>query len=345
MDADSPLLTRPRRVLLIKPSALGDVATALPVLRGLRRSFGTDLHIDWLLSRSCAALVADDPQLDGVVMFDRGALGRAWRSASGLRAARSLWRQLRGGDYDWVLDLQGLFRSGLFSRASGAAVRAGFADAREGAARFYTHTTAPPPECLHAVDRNIALARAVGIDARPEDFQLAVPEAGRAFAEAFVAEHGPDYVAIAPATRWPSKLYPTAHWRAVVAGLARRWPVVLLAGPGETHLSAPLAGGPHVIDLGGRTSIAQMVGLISGARGVISCDSAPMHIAAALGRPQLALIGPTEPARTGPYRRAEAVLAAEVPCRGCRRRQCPHTACMALIRPQTVLAAAEQLFA
>jgi len=333
----------PERVLIIKPSALGDVVTALPVLRGLRRTFGGDLHVAWMLSRPCIPLVTDDEDLDEVVLFDRRRLGRMGWHPEAMGAFLGFCRHLRRGHYDWVIDLQGLFRSGFFARVTGAPVRAGFAAAREFAPFFYTHALPREEAPAHTVDRNIALVAMLGVDARGDDFRLAVPDAGRRWARQFTDERAADYVVVAPATRWATKLYPTRHWRRVVAALARRTTVVLVASPGETHLTAPMAGDGNVIDLGGRTSLPQLLGLIASARGVISCDSAAMNIAAALGRPQVTIIGPTDPARTGPYRRGDAVVRTSLPCRACLKRTCPHIACMQTLAPAAVLAAADRV--
>ena len=331
----------PQRALIIKPSALGDVVTALPVLRGLRRTFGSSVRIDWLLSGACAPLVADDPDLDGVVEFDRRRYGTMWHSPAAARDFAGFCRRLAMARYDWVIDLQGLFRSGFLTAVSAAPLRAGFANAREFAPLFYNRTLAARRSPAHAVDRNIAMARRLGVDARPGDFGLVVPDAGRQWANGFVDANGDDFVVVAPATRWVTKLYPTRHWRTVVANLARRVKVVLVAEAREAHLTAPLAAGRDVIDLAGRTTIPQLVGLIASARGVISCDSGAMNIATALGVRQVTIIGPTAPARTGPYRRREGIVQTQLPCRACLKRTCPHIACMQTISPADVLAAVE----
>ncbi|NQU76242.1 MAG: glycosyltransferase family 9 protein [Planctomycetes bacterium] len=332
----------PRRVLIIKPSALGDVVTALPVLRGLRRTFAGQVRIDWLLGTTCAQLVAEDPDLDGVVEFDRRRYGQMWYHPPAGVAFAGLCRRLRKAGYDWVIDLQGLFRSGLLAAATGAAVRAGFAASREFAAVFYNHTLSWAEMPAHTVDRNIALARSLGVDARQEDLRLFVPPAGRHWAERFARRLGGDFIVVAPATRWATKLYPTRHWRSVVAELARRVKVVLVAGADEQHHTSPLAGGENVVDLGGKTTLVQLLGLIAAAGGLISCDSAAMNIATALGVPQVTLVGPTDPARTGPYRRNEGIVQTHLPCRACLKRRCPHIACMETLAPADVLAAVER---
>lgn len=341
----APPRDKPDRVLIVKPSALGDVVTAMPVLRGLRRTFGRQVHVAWLINTNCAGLVAHDSDLDDCVPFDRKRLGKAWRSAAAAAALAKLLGRLKRGRYDWVIDLQGLLRSALLARATRAPRRAGFADAREGAARFYTDRSAAPVD-MHTVDRNIALARELGVDARGGDMTLQVAPAADEFAEAFVADHalGDGFVICVPPTRWKTKLYPVRHWRTVAGRLAERMPVVLIGAPGDRDLCAAVAdrAGPGVINAAGRTDVAQMVALIAASSGVICCDSAAKFIAPAVGTDVVTLIGPTRVERTGPYRRGRAVVAG-VACQGCLERQCPHITCMESIAPETVIAAAGEM--
>jgi lipopolysaccharide heptosyltransferase I len=334
---------QPRRVLIVKPSALGDVVSTVPVLRGLRRTF-PDAHISWLLSPACSPLVAGDPDLDEVIPFERKLLGRAWRSGQGMRSLAKLVGQMKHGRFDWVLDLQGLLRSQLLTGLTRAPLRAGFAQVREGVRLLYTHSV--PTGCRHAVDRNIELARRLGVDARPEDFSLHVAGRARLFADELAdARDLGEYVICVPPTRWATKLYPTRHWRSVVAQLAQHRKVVLVGAPGERHLVDPVAEGlgERVVNLAGQTDVEQLVGVIARSAGVVCCDSAAMYIAPAVGVKVLALIGPTRIERTGPYRLGKAV-SAPVPCRGCLRRVCSHAACMELIAPSRVAGEAMEMF-
>ena len=336
----------PRRVLIVKPSSLGDVVTAMPILRGLRRTFGRDVHVAWLLVKSCAPLVAHDADLNEVILFDRKALGLAWRSGAGLSALRELGRSLHRERFDWVIDAQGLLRSGLVTRGTGSAVRAGFGDAREGAWLFYNRRVTP--KALHTVDRNIELARSLGIDARGEDMALTISPAGASFAEEFCGRHGlrrGGYLVAVPPTRWPTKLYPARHWQAVIAELSRDLPVVLIGSPSEgpiVQAACDGLSGPAVINAAGQTDVAQMVGLIAASAGVICSDSAAKFIAPAVGVECVCIIGPTRVEHSGPYLRGKAVVS-PVACQGCLRRQCPHTTCMAAISPQQVIAAAREM--
>jgi lipopolysaccharide heptosyltransferase I len=336
----------PERVLIVKPSALGDVVTALPILRGLRRTF-PEVRIDWLVSTTCAPLIAHDTDLNECVLFDRRRLGRSWRSPSAARALLRLAKRLRAGRYDWTLDAQGLLRSGLFARITGAKVRAGFADAREGAGLFYTHPVVAEGE-QHTVDRNIALARRLGVDARPEDMTLQVSAPAREFADRFVREKGlsDGFLICVPPTRWVTKLYPVRHWRTVTRSVIAKLPVVLLGAPGDQDLCAQVSDGlgPRVISAAGQTDVAQMVALIAGSRGVVCCDSAAKFIAPAVGVDVVTLLGPTRAARTGPYLRGKALIA-DIPCQGCLQRTCPHITCMQLIDPADVTSAVDGMLA
>lgn len=333
----------PRRILLIKPSALGDVVTALPVLRGLRRAF-PDAHIAWLAWTAYAPLIEGDGDLNEVISIDRRAMRGFWRRPAAWRALRTLRRQLRQGRFDWAIDLQGLFRSGWFAWSSRAALRAGFADAREGARWFYNRPVAV--SARHTVDRNIELARALGVDCRPEDMNLRVPPAGAAFAEESCRRHGlrrGEFLVCVPFTRWRTKNYPLRHWRSVAESLRGRTKLVLL-GMAEDRAGAEAiaAGMEGVVNLAGQTDIPQMVGLIAASAGVLCGDSAAKFIAPAVGVPAVVVVGPTRVERTGPYLRGQAVVA-DVPCQGCLKRSCRHVTCMESIEPLRVVEAAEEM--
>ncbi|MFP4053415.1 MAG: glycosyltransferase family 9 protein [Phycisphaerae bacterium] len=327
----------PRRVLIIKPSALGDVVTALPVLRALRRAF-PDTRIDWIVRDIYAPLLSAEEDLGELLTYDRDLLGRFWKPGEGMRHVRALKKCLRAAGYDWAIDLQGLLRSGMFAKWTGAPVRAGFADAREGAPLLYTHRFHIPVGEHHTVERNILLARELGVDARPEDLRLTVPTAARRSVDDLFAENNlpsRGFVALVPPTTWSTKLYPLRRWRAVAGQLAEDRPTVVLGGPNDTALCAAIAKDiPGVVDLSGRTDLPRLTAVLAAAEVVVCCDSASKFIAQAVGTPPVVLIGPTIARRTGPYADAdppgEAVIA-DVPCQGCLKKQCSHVTCMDLI--------------
>lgn len=342
----TPVPQQPERILIIKPSALGDLVTAMPVLRGLRRAF-PQAHIDWLVSSGLAPLIEGDRDLSGLVLFDRKAMGRAWRSWPAAKALRDLLAALRRGRYDWVIDLQGLLRSGLFTRVTGAPLRAGFSDAREGARHFYNRPIAV--RATHTVDRNIELLAALGPVAQPQDMTLTPTPAGVQYAADLCRSEriAPrQYLVCVPSTRWATKVYPAHHWRQVVAALCRQTHVVLL-GTGEDRAIADAIAEHQprtVVNLVGLTDIPQMVGLIAASGGVICSDSAAKFIAPAVGVDCVTLMGPTQVQRTGPYLRGRSIIA-PVACCGCLKKCCRHITCMESISPAAVIAAAQEMLA
>lgn len=345
MTRRTPAGPAPQKVLIVKPSALGDVITAVPVLRALRRAF-PQAHLSWMLSAGCAPVVAEDADLDEVVLFQRRRLGRAWRSPGAARDLFRFLRALRDARYDWVIDLQGLFRSGFFARATCAPLRAGFATAREGAWLFYTHTCRPAGP--HTIDRNLELARSLGVEARRADMTLTPTPAGRATAATLRRTCGleGEFVLLVPPTRWETKCYPPRHWQAVAADLARRRPVALLGTAGDRALCERIADGAGggCVSLAGQTDLPAMVALIAASACVVCSDSAAQFIAQAVGVDVVTLIGPTRAERTGPLLRGRA-LVAPVPCQGCLRRRCRHITCMQTIAPEAVVSTVEELLA
>ena len=333
----------PEKVLILKPSSLGDVISGLPVLRGLKRTFPR-ASVCWLVTPGCAGVLSGQAELDEVILFDRKRFGRVARNAAVTREFVRFCRGLHRRRFDWVLDLQGLFRSAFLAFVTGASVRAGFAEARELASTFYTHRLACTAR--HTVDRNIQLARALGVDARGEDLKLTVTDEARASTESILRERGVrpgQYYLIAPGTRRANKLYPKQSWRRVVSELTEDLPVVVVGAPGERGLCAEVADGhARAIDLGGKSSLPELVALIALAGAVVCCDSAANFIAPAVGTPFVTLMGPTRPERTGPYGRRGKAVTADIPCLGCLKRACGHATCMQWISPVEVVATARE---
>jgi ADP-heptose:LPS heptosyltransferase len=322
------------------------VVTAVGALRGLRRAL-PGAHIAWLVAAAHAPILEGDPDLNEIILYDRRKLGRFWRSPFACGAAAALLWRLRKGRYDWAIDFQGLFRSGLFAWATRAPLRAGFADAREGAAMFYNRAVAV--SAPHTVDRNRELAGALGVEVRPEDMRLWVSPAGEAFAEESGRRYSlapKAYLVCVPFTRGKTKNYPPRRWREVAAALGADAKVVLVGAPGDKAASGAIADGlgPAVVNLVGQTTIPQLVGLIARSAGVVCGDSAAKFIAPAVGVPAVVLVGPTRVERTGPYLRGRAIVA-DVPCQGCLKRSCRHVTCMESIPSATVIEAARRLIA
>ncbi len=337
----------PQRILIIKPSAIGDVVHGLVVLAALRRRFPA-AEIGWLVTPACAGIVEGHPMLDEVIRFDRRRYGRAWKNPAEVWRMHRFFKELRRRRFDWVVDLQGLFRSGYIAWRSGAPVRVGFANAREMGWMFYTHRVELPTGEMHAVDRYSAVATAMGCDGGEPSFPMAITEADRAAARTLAGGMG-RYAVLLPGTNWATKRWPAERFGELVRPLGERFGLscVLAGSPDERELceralsaAAPAAGIAPPINLAGATTLARLAALIESADLVIANDSGPMHMAVALGRPLVTLFGPTNPNRTGPHRRPETVVRLDVPCGPCYRRTCSHQSCLRWLGIEPVLAVA-----
>lgn len=316
-----------RRILLVKPSALGDVIHTLPVAATLRRRY-PNIRLDWLVEEEAADLVRGHPALSGVVVSGRRRWLRQFQNP--VQIPRTLGEvgrfavDLRRRRYDAVLDLQGLFKSALYVLATGASIRVGFAEGREGAPRVLTHRVVAPPQPVHAVERYLALAAAVDATEPVREFHIALgPEDLAAARSRFAAIPRPRVV-LHPAARWRTKLWEVERWRELTASLLAEGMGVILTGSRQDEaLAARIVNGlnPPPQSLVGRLTLKELVAVLRDVELMITVDSGPMHIAAAVGTPVVALFGPTDPLRTGPLGPG-TVLRRELSCSPCLRRRC-----------------------
>lgn len=343
------------RILLIKPSSPGDILHALPVLHGLRRRYPV-AYIAWLVATPFANLIETDPALSEVIPFDRKRFGRLGRSLRVTRDFARFVHGLKGRRFDLAVDLQGLFRSGFLARACGAPVRIGFANAREMAWIFYTHKIVASGADGHAANRNYAVAGMLGFADEPMDFSIAMTDADRSHAATLLKQAGflpgQRYAVLVPGTRWETKRWSVERLGSLAALIRRdHYLDSILVGGADDTLEADravAASNGAAKNLCGRTTLRQLAALIDRAALVVTADSTPMHLAAALDRPLVALFGPTNPRRTGPYDHQGEVLHLQLPCSPCyfrRLRQCRYDhACMQQLTIERVAAAvAERL--
>ena len=263
----------------------------------------------------------------------RQGLAAWWRSPRAAGALRRLVGRLRQARYDVVIDAQGLLRSALLARLSGAPLRIGFANAREGAPLCYTHAVRLPRAPQVAVVRMRALLGPLGVPTTgPADACVPVsPAAASAISRRIGTA---PYTVLVPGARWDTKRWSEEGFADIARRLAADGRRVFLAGsPDERALCervALLAAGPQdaVVSLAGRTSLAEMVALLAGAELVVGNDSGPLHVAVALGRPTVSVYGPTDPNFVGPYGQLDRVVRFPVHCHPCRLKTCDHHSCM-----------------
>lgn len=304
------------RIALVKLSSLGDVVQALPAAHALKRCLPA-CELTWIVERRESAILAGNPDLDHVVPVDTRLWRREFRRPGGAHAVfvkvRGLVRALAAGAFDVAIDFQGNLKSGLITALTRAPLRVGFAlgDCRESAnVLFTTRRLVLPPGPIHVVEENFALLGALGLGRE----RLGAPVhhiAADAAAEGVVSRLlekegvGPEtpLVALNPGSGGHAKRWPTEAYRRLGDELAARLGarVTLCWGPGEEALARDIGAGMRAPALvPPATSIPELVALIRRAALVVGGDTGPIHIAAALGVPTVALYGPTDARRNGP---------------------------------------------
>ncbi len=309
MTTDAPT-PPPRRVLIIRPSALGDVCRTVPVLASLRRAY-PDAAIDWLVQDAYAPAIEHHPGLTKAVHFPRRRFG-AMLGRARFGEILDWLGSLRRAAYDLVLDCQGLLRSGAFAWFTRAPRRVGFADARE-LGWLGVNERVATPKSMHTVDRMLELVRTIGVE--PDlDMRLHSNPASRERVRSDPALADRRFIVIAPTSRWPGKRWPAERFAEVARALLGRGidAAVMVGAPTERDQVAPLIdfarAEPRVIDRVGSTSIADLMALVEASSLVIANDSAPLHMAVGFDRPCVALFGPTRTDLVGPYRRERDVI-------------------------------------
>jgi lipopolysaccharide heptosyltransferase I len=333
------------RILLIKPSSLGDIVHAIPVVSAVKERW-PKAQITWVVKRQWADLVECVEGVD-----------RVWPLATTAMGWLHQVRALRAERFDLAVDLQGLFRSGALAGLSGAPERIGFANGREGSPWFYSTRVPVPSPDMHAVDRYLLVAQALGASAtRPPQFRFVVNDSDAMFVRHEFQRYGlsvdQSWIAVHISARWPTKRWPLESFAAVLDRLEkeRLGPTVLIgASDDRTDVDRLRSlGTTAFIDLTGRVPLRCLPATLSKASIMITNDSGPMHIAAAFGVPVVAMFGPTSAARTGPYGKGHHVLSEAVPCSPCFSRVCrhsPHMECLYRIQPNQVVEAVRRLLA
>jgi lipopolysaccharide heptosyltransferase I len=330
---------RPERVCLIKPSALGDVVNALPVLSALR-AIWPEAWMAWVVNRSLRGLLDGHPELDEVIPLDRSG---ARLSPGGASAVVRFLAGLRERRFEVTIDLQGLLRSGIIAAATRAPIRVGLADAREGATQFYTHRVTPPGSIddAHAVDRMLSLASAFGADTSNPRFVVAFDEEDRLWARSVLAGVANPRLVLNLGARWLTKRWPPEHF----AEIARR--AIESRGAGLVAVGAPedrplvdalrarLPSTP-ILDLCGRTTLPQLAALAAESELFVSNDTGPLHLAAAAGARVVGVYTCTSPRLNGPCGPRATAIQTGVWCAGSYLKRCRRLECFAELTPDRV---------
>ncbi len=323
---ESTLSFSPKKILIIKPSALGDIVHSLPFLHNIKKCF-PEASIHWVVAKGLHTFLEGHPLIDKLWIINKDQWKRFSYLPNTLGEMGALISGLKKEQFDVSVDLSGLLRSGLITLASRAKYKLGFKESNEGSPFFYTHKIEGGKE-IHAIDRYLRIAAFMGCDTSeirypfapypehppiletlPEEYAVLAPSAGKA------------------ANRWPAERF---------GQLAAKLPLpsVLISSMADQKLvqEAVNASNGKAISLAGKTNLKEMIAVIKKAKFFVTNDTGPMHFAAALNVPVFAIFGPANPARTGPYGTIHTVIREDLECSPCYAwKPCDHWRCMEAI--------------
>jgi heptosyltransferase-1 len=327
----------PHKICIIKPSSLGDVVHSLPILPVLRGLFPLS-QITWVVNSAFRSLIEAHPDLDRVIAYERLGSGITPRGVvTTSRVCSKLWST----GYDLTVDLQGLFRSGLMTAATRAKVRVGLADAREGASWAYTHRVSASRRELHAVDRILRVAAALGApDAKPS-FLIPLGAGELCWARETLAALPSPRLVLNLGARWLTKRWPPQHFAEVARRAAMEFGagLIVVGSEEDRPLARALAhelGSVPLLDLSGQTTLMELAALAAESDLFLSNDTGPLHLAAAVGARVVGIYTCTNPDLTGPYGPRATAVRSCVWCAPSFRRRCNRLDCMSELTPDRV---------
>jgi 3-deoxy-D-manno-octulosonic-acid transferase/heptosyltransferase-1 len=331
-------IKRPSNILIVKLSAIGDVVHTLPLLEVLRKNF-PGARIDWLVEEEAGQIIDGHRGIDHVIVSRRKSwqrrLFKVMEQSAVLGEVKRFLRELRCNEYDLVIDLQGLFKSGLLTGLSRGKRKIGFTGGREGGHLFLTERPYFVDYNQHAVDRYLKTAEYLSCDKNSLRGDIPIRQSDKNYIDKLIKDNGIQdkrLVAINPMARWKTKLWESEKFAALADRIQKELSCrVIFTGSGHDRpdidkIIENMEERPA--NLAGHTGLKGLAYLYSKCRHLISTDTGPMHMAAAMGCPVTALFGPTAPWRTGPYGKGHSVIRDEIECSPCFKKRCAHMTCM-----------------
>ncbi len=343
-------------ILMVKLSAIGDVIHTLPALNAIKSHF-PDAHITWLVEEDAASLVEGHEALDRVLVSKRKRWMRGLRSSSFFSTISEIYRfikALRDTHYDMILDFQALLKSGVLIAFARGRRKIGFGKGLEHMEHSYIFLNERIPAVdmeIHALSRGMMFMEALGIPSDTVEYKLPVSSHDYEKVEDLMTTYGllgaKTLIAINPVAKWETKLWANKKFSQLADMLIHRYDakIVFTGGPDDRptiqDIMAAMKG--HAVNLAGHTTLKMLAALYEKMVFVVSTDTGPMHMAAAVGTPVVALFGPTAPWRTGPFGTGHQIVRAEPECTPCFKRECKTIDCMEQISVQQVVDAIHKL--
>jgi len=328
-------------ILIVKLSAIGDVIHTLPALNAVRNYY-PNANITWLVEEDASPLVQGHKALNRVLVSKRKHWLKALRSLSFLSTIKEVYgfiKALRDTRYDMILDFQALLKSGILIALARGRRKIGFGKGLEHMEFSYIFLNEHVPAVnmeIHALSRGMMLLNAVGIPTNKVEYKLPVSNHDRKKIDELMKQHGindvKSLIAINPVAKWETKLWSNKKFAELADMLIDRYgmKIVFTGGIKDYSIIQAITSSMkgRAINFAGKTTLTELAALYERAALVISTDTGPMHLAAAMGTHVVALFGPTAPWRTGPYGPGHHVIKAELECSPCFKRRCETTDCM-----------------
>jgi heptosyltransferase I len=336
-------------ILIVKLSAIGDVVHTLPLLEVLRANF-PDARIDWVIEEEASHILEGHGALDRIIvsrrkLWQRSILRKRSRSET-IREVLGFVRELRSETYDLVIDMQGLLKSGFLTGLSRGRRKIGFTWAREGSTLFLSEKPYFEDQChQHAIKRYLKAAKILGCEVSSWQGRVPVRETDEERVDELLSREGLNgnrCAAINPMARWETKLWEPRKFALLADRIQDELGMAVLftgcredAAAIEEIRAQMKTGGSH--NLAGLVGLRELASLYTRCSVLITTDTGPMHIAAAMDCPVVALFGPTAPWRTGPYGTGHKVVRRGLACSPCFKKKCDHRSCMKGITVDSVL--------
>ena len=311
---------------------------ALPFLEVLKGNFPA-ARIDWLVEEEASPVIQGHSALNRIIVSRRKSWKKDLLSARGalpvVRDVTAFCGELRAWEYDMIIDLQGLLKSGILTGISRGKRKIGMDGAREGGGFFWNEPPVPVNYSQHAVDRYLQVAEYLHCRLVPWEGRIPFSEADEEAVDSLLqesAKQGRPMVAVNPMARWKTKLWETDRFSELADRIAAELDgcVVFTGGPADVPIIDTIAS--HMksepLPLAGKTTLKELACLYSRCHVLITTDTGPMHIAAAMGCRIVALFGPTAPQRTGPYGAGHRVIQSQLDCSPCFKKTCKELTCM-----------------
>ncbi len=322
------MLNGKEKILIVKPSSLGDIIQSLPFLNTLKENFPS-VQIHWIVAKGFDDLLHEHPMIQRVFVIDKN----KWKSIKHIPATIKeffkIGKELKNERYDLVVDLQGLLRSGILTWLSKAPIKVGFREAREFSSFFYNKQFSVPIN-KHAVLRYLEIAKELGC--KINSIKFPIPNSKK---PSWLRDFK-NFVVIIPSARWQSKNWPIPYFVELVKMLPYNFLIVGSKSDEADALKIEEYTEGKAKSVAGKTTLKELIEVFKKSLFVITPDTGTMHLAVACSKKVVALFGPTSQERTGPFGEGHLIIKSSLKCSPCFKKFCPDLKCMKEITPELV---------